>query len=207
MEKLAQTLVPINSLIARRWSPRAFDPTKQVEQNKILALCEAARWAPSSGGAEPWRFIIWDKFTNPHAYSKAFESLDEGNKLWARNAPLLIGVFAFRFWDKGKDEPNKWAGFDTGSAALNILLQSFDLGLYAHTMGGFDQQKLMDSFNIPNDYDAYAIIAVGYPGNPYSLEETFLKREFNQRQRSPIGTRFFNSKWEVPIIEEQRKEN
>lgn len=207
MEKLARTIVPINSLIARRWSPRAFDPTKQVEQNKILTLCEAARWAPSCGGVEPWRFIIWNKFSNPQAYSNAFEVLDEGNMRWAKNAPLLIGVFAFRYWYEEKGELNQWASFDAGSATLSILLQSFDLGLYAHPMGGFDKHKLMKNFSIPNEYDPYAIIAIGYPGNPYSLEEPFLKREFNQRQRSPLGTRFFDSQWEIPIIKEQQKEN
>ena len=61
MQKTAITQVPIDPLIAKRWSPRAFDATKSVTQAQIIALLEAARWAPSCFGDQPWRFIVWDK--------------------------------------------------------------------------------------------------------------------------------------------------
>lgn len=203
MEKLADTIVPINQLIAKRWSARAFDPNKPVDFDKILSICEAARWAPSSGGVEPWRFIIWDKHKNFEAYSRAFATLDEGNKQWAINAPVLVGVFTMKYWDSEKKEINRWASFDAGSATLSLILQSFDLGLYAHPMGGFDGEMLINNFNIDNDYEALALVAVGYPGNPNSLKEPFLSRELYSRKRNPLGSRFFDSEWSKPIINEK----
>ena len=53
MQKPAITQVPIADLIAKRWSPRAFDASKPVSQAQIIALLEAARWAPSCFGDQP----------------------------------------------------------------------------------------------------------------------------------------------------------
>jgi hypothetical protein len=44
--KTAKTDHPINELIAKRWSARAFS-TRPVERSKLLSILEAARWAPS----------------------------------------------------------------------------------------------------------------------------------------------------------------
>ena len=47
MYKPAQTQVPIANIIANRWSGRAYDASKPVTHTQIIALLEAARWAPS----------------------------------------------------------------------------------------------------------------------------------------------------------------
>ena len=68
MQKPAITEVTINEIIANRWSPRAFDASKTVSRQQIIALLEAARWAPSSYNDQPWRFIVCDKTSNPTAW-------------------------------------------------------------------------------------------------------------------------------------------
>ncbi len=60
-DRKAMTSVPINDLAARRWSPRAFDAKRSVTPAQKMALIEAARWAPSCFGEEPWRFLTWDR--------------------------------------------------------------------------------------------------------------------------------------------------
>lgn len=45
-EKPAFTQVPIDPLIARRWSARAIDPDRPVERSRLIALLEAARAWP-----------------------------------------------------------------------------------------------------------------------------------------------------------------
>lgn len=47
----------IHNLITDRWSPVAFDE-KEVEYEKIHLLFDAAKWAPSSRNAQPWRFVF-----------------------------------------------------------------------------------------------------------------------------------------------------
>ncbi len=61
-DKRVHTQVAIADLIARRWSGRAFDPAQPVPRGQLIALLEAARWAPSCFGEQPWRYIVWDRF-------------------------------------------------------------------------------------------------------------------------------------------------
>src|SRR5216117_3754305 len=60
MEKPAQTDYPIEEILKRRWSPRAFSD-RMVESEKMQSLFEAARWAPSSFNEQPWYFIVATK--------------------------------------------------------------------------------------------------------------------------------------------------
>ena len=48
---------------AQRWSPRAFDAARPVTRAELMKLFEAARWAPSSFNAQPWRFIVLERDT------------------------------------------------------------------------------------------------------------------------------------------------
>ena len=80
---------PIHDIIARRWSPRAFDDSKPVPPHAIVSLCEAARWSPSSYGDEPWRYLVWDKLADPVAWHRAFSCFAESNQSWVKRAPLL----------------------------------------------------------------------------------------------------------------------
>ena len=61
------TQITINETIAKRWSGRAYDAAKSVSPEQITALLEAARWAPSCFGDQPWRFVVWDKNTDAQA--------------------------------------------------------------------------------------------------------------------------------------------
>ena len=90
MKKMASSAVPINKVIAQRWSPRAYDADKTLTENEVLALIEAARWAPSCFGEEPWRFIVCDRAHYRSAWEKLRDCLTERNQLWARNVPLLL---------------------------------------------------------------------------------------------------------------------
>ncbi len=196
--KKAKTEVEIHQIIANRWSARAFDRDKAVSREQILSICEAGRWAPSCYGDEPWRFIVWDKNHNQIEYDKAFNCLGEWNQRWVKNAPVIIGVFSDDRFRKNS-EPNRWAQYDTGSASENICLQAVALGLIAHQMGGFDEEKLKTAFEIPSNFRAMAMIAVGYQANESVLDEDLKKLEIADRFRRPIGTTFFDSNWNNPI--------
>ena len=45
----------IEEMFVRRWSPRAMSG-QSVTEAELLRLFEAARWAPSGGNSQPWRF-------------------------------------------------------------------------------------------------------------------------------------------------------
>ena len=54
----AQTAVEINEVLANRRSPRSLDATAVLSKDDLLAVLEAARWAPSAFNGQPWRFFI-----------------------------------------------------------------------------------------------------------------------------------------------------
>ncbi|HAO34138.1 MAG TPA: nitroreductase family protein [Candidatus Competibacter sp.] len=192
--KPATTQVPIADLIARRWSSRAIDPNRPVNRDHLLALLEAARWAPSCFGDEPWRYLVWNRFHDAAAWQQAFECLAEGNQLWVRHAPvLLLSVAAPAFGHN--NQPNRWAQHDTGAASENLCLQAAALGLVAHQMGGFDSEQAKTRFNIPADHTCMAMIAVGHPAPAESLPDETRKKELETRKRKPLNKFVFEGNW------------
>lgn len=195
----AITSEPINELLSKRWSSRAYDKNKPVSRKDIISICEAGRWAPSCFGDEPWRFMVWDIFHDKKSYLKAFSSIGGWNRRWVRNAPVIILSLSDNIFRKN-NEFNRWGQHDTGLATQNIILQSFSLGLIAHPLGGFDKNKVKKDFNIPERFEAMAFIAIGYPAENNVLDPDHLKDETKPRFRKPLGDNFFDGKWEKPII-------
>jgi nitroreductase len=190
----AETRVPIAELLATRWSPRAFDPTRQVTKDQLTALLEAARWAPSCNGDEPWRYLIWDRQRDPEGWQKAFDCLSEGNRKWVKNVPLLmLSCAGSIFGHSGK--PNRYGQHDTGAASACLALQGHALGLAVHQMGGFDAAKARAAFDIPEEYTPMAMIAVGYQGSIDILDEDTKQKELKPRSRKPIESHFFEGQW------------
>ncbi len=199
MQKKANTQAEVHSVIAERWSPRAFDAEKVVRQEQILSLLEAARWAPSCFGDEPWRFIVWNKNTDEAAWQNALDCIVPGNQTWAINAPVLILICANTQFSHNQ-KPNRWASYDTGAAAVSLCLQATSMGLATHQMGGFDSDKSRAEFNIPAQYELMSMMAVGFTLDPDDLPEDLKEREMADRKRKPLGELFFNGGWDKPII-------
>ena len=197
MTKRANTRVPIDRLIAERWSPRAFDPERAIDNDTIHALIEAARWAPSCFNAQPWRFILCNRHNDEVAWQFAISCLASRNQLWAKDAPLLILACALEVFSYNGNA-NRWAQYDTGAASENICLQATSMGLYAHQMGGFDVQRAHDVFKLPQEVSPMAMIAVGYYGDIDRLEKDFVDSEQAQREREPLAHSFFNGDFETP---------
>jgi len=199
MKNPAITQTAIHDIIAQRWSPRAYDASKPVSETQLISLLEAARWAPSCFGDQPWRFVVCDKSTNPQAWQKAYECLVPGNQVWAQHAPVFILVCASHLFTHNQ-KPNRWAPYDTGAAAENLCLQAAALGLSAHQMGGFDVAKAQATFSVPEHYSLMAMMAVGYAAPADILPDDLREREVAPRARRPLGELFFNGVWDKAIL-------
>jgi nitroreductase len=199
MQKPAITQAPIHDIIANRWSPRAYDANKAVSQKQIISLLEAARWAPSCFGDEPWRFIVWDKNQDETAWDKAYDCIVPGNQTWAKDAPVLILICADTLFSHNQ-KPNRWANYDTGAAAVSLCLQATSMGLVTHQMGGFDGQKTRAAFGIPEQIEMMSMLAVGYAADADTLSDELKERELAPRKRRPLGELFYDGVWNQPII-------
>ncbi len=196
--KKIETKAIIHELIASRWSGRAYDSSKAVEREQLISLLEAARWAPSCYGDQPWRFIVFDRMVNIAAWEKAQLCLAEGNRAWAKHAPILLLACADSLMSKNGN-PNRWGQYDTGAASENLCLQASALGLMTHQMGGFDVDKTRDTFNVPNQYELMAMITAGYQLPENEITGDMKDREYNERVRNPIGDNFFDGSWDKAI--------
>ena len=150
-----------------RWSSRDFDGTP-LTQEQINILLEAARWTPSSYNEQPWRFY----YPRTDAQRETFFTLlVEGNKEWAKNAGALFFLSAKRVLSEtGKQ--NRHYAFDTGAAWMAFALQAHLMGLSAHAMGGFDEERAYTVLGVSRDeYEVFAAIAVGKPTQKASKTE------------------------------------
>ena len=186
--KPAITTQNLHAIIQNRWSPRAFRSDKAVADADLLAILEAAHWAPSCMNEQPWRFLVCNKNTHPASWEKLLSCLMPKNQLWAANAPVLILASAARQF-ANSDKNNGWAAYDTGAAVQNMVLQATSLGLSTHSMGGFDAEQVVNQFSLSDSLKPLAIIAVGYQAEAEILAEEFQEKERASRQRHPLETR------------------
>lgn len=199
MKKPATTQVAIHEIIANRWSGRAYDPNKPVTREQVLALLEAARWAPSCYGDQPWRFVVWNKADDAAGWQAAFDTIMSGNQDWVKDAPLLVLACADTLFNHN-GQPNRFAQYDTGAAVENLCLQAEAMGLMAHQMGGYDADKARAAFGVPAQYTLMAMISVGYPTDPASFSAEAKERETAPRKRRELGELFFAGSWARPIV-------
>ncbi len=195
MEKPAPTAHPIELLIQRRWSPRAFASTP-IERRVLARLFEAARWAPSSYNEQPWRYVVATA-ENPERLKEAQTVLSPGNA-WASGAPVLVCTIAHLTFVRNA-KPNRHAFHDVGAASATLLLQATALGLFGHEMAGFDVEKARVVFEVPEGYEPVAMMALGYPADPEALTQEQRTHEARPRVRRPIEEFVFDGRFGTRI--------
>lgn len=181
---------PLIDIIKNRWSPYAFSG-KAIPADKVAALFEAARWAPSSFNEQPWRYIYALKEDTDR---KMIESLLVDGNAWAKDAGLLMISFAKKtFARNGK--PNRHCMHDLGCANGFITLQAESMGLVTHQMAGFFVEKANEVLGVPDDYEPGSMMAVGFPGDPKTISEDLQKREQTPRTRNAASSFAMRGRW------------
>lgn len=193
VERSADTTIHLHDLIARRHSPRAFDPTKNIEIEKLLSILEAARWTASSSNLQPWRFIVARK-EDEAGFNKMLSVIKEGNILWAKNASvLMIGVIN-KYRRPGV--LHRHASHDLGQAIAQMVLQALEHDIYARQMGGFYPEQAQEAYNIPEEYEPFTAIAFGYKTFDLSyLNDDHRVKEVAPRERNTLDTMVFGGSW------------
>lgn len=195
VDKRATTEYPINDTLAQRYSPRAFADTL-VDRETLLSLFEAARWAPSSRNAQPWRFIVATKDT-PDAYAKMLRVLNESNQRWAGNAPvLMLAIAELENADSGR--VNGKALYDLGAAVAHLTVEASTRDLYLRQMGGIYPDKAAELYNVPDGYQVVVGLALGYRGETDDLPDDIAARESAPRSRQPLEAMVFSGEFGNP---------
>lgn len=197
----APTDVPVLDAITGRWSPRAFADVP-VTDDQLRQVLEAARWAASSRNEQPWRFVVTRKTTEAHVRLAAF--LNETNRRWAAEAPVLVFVFARETFTRN-DAPNGHAWHDVGAACAQLAIQASALGLQVHAMAGLDRAGVEAALDVPAPYRCVTALALGVPGDPEALPEDLRSRETAQRARRPVSEWAFDGAWGAGLFASEER--
>jgi nitroreductase len=193
MEKTALTDHPVHSLIAARWSPLAF-ADKPVAPSEIAALLEAARWAASCFNDQPWAFLLAFR-EDEMEFERMLSCLVPANQRWAKAAAVLMISIARRDFTQN-NKPNRHAYHDVGLAMGNLCLEATARSLAVHQMGGFDLQRTRELYQLPENHDPVAAVAIGYPGDPDNLPDEQLRaREQAPRTRKSLREFVYAGRW------------
>jgi nitroreductase len=184
ISKPAQTIVPLSDLVANRWSPRVYDSKHELSHGDVLALAEAARWAPSSNNAQPWKFSILLRGT-PEFEAVTSLGLTGFNQTWAPNASALVVVMAEQVRPDGKDWDKAIAFYNAGLASAQIVFEAESMGLKAHYMGGIIHEQIEEVLALSGVW-VVNVMTIGKQGDVSAVSDELQQREKSVRERKPL---------------------
>lgn len=193
--KNAATDHPILKLLAERWSPYGFED-RPVPEADLRSLFEAARWSASSYNEQPWNYLVASR-ENHVEFGRMLDCLVEGNRTWAKAAPVLVlAVVSLRFAKNNED--NRAAVHDLGLAAGNLVMEATARGLSVHQMIGIHPDKAREIYQIPEYFEAWTAMAIGYKAEPAKLPDVLMERDLTPRQRKRLSKFVFTGQWGKP---------
>ncbi len=169
----------VKNAIERR---RAYRSLRNVQiTNKLISdLTESASLAPSCFNKQPWRFVFVDDKT---VLEKLFTAMSKGNE-WTFDASMVIAVFSEKKFDCVIKERHYYL-FDTGMAVAFLMLRATELGLVAHPIAGYDEDKAKSILNMPAHMKLITLIIIGEHSGAIKavLSEQQVKAEGKRPQR------------------------
>jgi nitroreductase len=156
----------LQAILTRR-SIRKFTG-KEVSEEQITKLLEAAMYAPSARNMQPWHFVVANKKEIveklPHIHPYA-------DMCYETSCAILVC---------GDTEIEKTEGYialNCGAATQNILIAAHDLGLGAVWLGVYPLKERMEPlsklFNLPKNVVPVSLIVVGYPAETKETPDRF----------------------------------
>ena len=144
-----------------RQSCRAYDETRAVESEKLEAILEAARLAPSACNGQPYHFTVCRGETAKEV-AKATAGL--GLNKFAPQAPVLIVVSEKPYVKSAamgaKLKGNDYRSMDIGIAVAYLTAEATAQGLSTCILGWLDDDKIRKICGL--DQPVRLVITVGY---------------------------------------------
>ena len=157
----------IISEIKNRYSVRKYED-KPIEEEKLNAILEAARLAPSARNYQNWHFVvIKDKDRR-----KRLAEICKNQKFVAQ-APVTIAICMSNL-DYVMSGGTSAYIVDGAIAGEHIALQAVNLGLGTCWIGAFYHDQLETFLNLPKDFKVISMLTLGYPAD--SKKERKLKK-------------------------------
>lgn len=153
-----------------RQSCRSYDETREVEREKLDAVLEAARLAPSACNSQPYHFTVC---TGETAKEAAQAVMGMGMNKFAAKAPVMI-VVSEDAYNKtaamgARVKGNDYRSLDIGIAVAHLTAEATAQGLGTCILGWLDDAKLRKLCQL--EQPVRLVIALGYPAADDKLRE------------------------------------
>lgn len=179
-------------IVFNRHSVKLFDKNVKISHNEMLDIIFESTKAPSSVNMQPWRFVVVESkegkdilrplvrfntkqndtssamiiiFGDMKCYEKAEEIYSKTVKegFMPQNVKEeLMGVFVSEYMKASKEKMNDIVKIDSSLAAMQLMLVARAHGYETNPIGGFQEDKLAEAFNLdPKRYIPVIIIAIG----------------------------------------------
>jgi nitroreductase len=150
----------VTEAIKTRKSVRAY-LDKPIEEEKLKAVLEAARLAPSASNRQEWRFVV---VRDPETRKKL--ALVAGNQTFIAEAAVLIVACAETNEHRMRCGQQCYP-IDVAIALDHLTLAAVELGLGTCWIGMFDEQKVKSILGIPTEgVRVVELMPLGYPVDP-----------------------------------------
>ena len=148
-----------SELIAKRYSVRAYRPDP-VEDEKLQAVLEAARLAPTAANRQPFQLIVMRTAGREEEIGKIYR------KPWFVQAPLVIAVCAIssQAWVRESDRFNARL-IDAAIVADHLILEAANQGLGTCWVAAFNVEAARSVLRLPNEAEPVIFTPLGYPAD------------------------------------------
>lgn len=140
-----------------------------VDHSLLEEVIETASYAPSWKHSQTIRYIAVEGELKNRIGSECTSTFPNNGAI-IQNAPLLIAVTVIKgrcgYERDGSFTTHRgdtWQMFDAGVASEAFCLAAYEKGLGTVIMGIFDEEKIVNLLEIPEDRELIALIPVGYP--------------------------------------------
>ena len=159
-----------SEIAQNRQSCRSYDETRPVEQEKLQAIMEAVRLAPSACNGQPYHFTVCK---GDLAKEAAKATMGMGMNKFASQAPVLIVVSEEPYIKSAavgaKVKKNDYRSMDIGIAAAYLTAEATAQGLSTCILGWLDDEKLRKLCNL--EHPVRLVITLGYAKEGDKLRE------------------------------------
>ncbi|MFZ3383136.1 MAG: nitroreductase family protein [Candidatus Methanoperedens sp.] len=148
----------VKTAIRTRRSIREYEP-REVEEEKLMKVLESGRLSPSASNRQERRFIVVRDAERRKALSEAAR-----NQKFLARAPVVIAACSVQ-----KDYVMACGQLaypiDTAIAVDHMTLTAVEEGLGTCWIGAFDETKVKEILNVPDEIRVVTLLPLGYPSD------------------------------------------
>ena len=180
-------------VILSRKSVRSFSK-KEIPDNILNEMLEAARLSPSSQNRQCWRFIIVQNKKTREKLALKSGFIGKFN-FFIKDAPVIIVACADPSKSVRLNKQNYYL-VDTTIAFQQMMLAAWNNGIGNCWLAAFNEQKVKEILDIPSKIRVVAMSPFGYPKEKISFYDKALKTFAGSKKRLDLNKIISYNKWE-----------